>query len=365
MQLLFDYQVLRVICWAFLEILLIGFVVIGSFDLAAGILLPFLAKGDGERGLIVDAVNSYGKGGQVFLLLAGAVLYAAWPIAFSVSLHSPGFVLLCLVFVLLLGALGFVLRNKIHYKKLRCYWDKVLFMGSLLTVFVLGMVFGNLLTGLPFYFDASMDRVYVADIDYLFSSFSLLTGLLSISMITMHGAVYLRIRLQDKIRRRANRIVFLFTLITLFLFALAGCWAIDLEGYHLVSEIFPNAETNPMASEVKSEQGLWLDNYGHLPGLWRIPAMVFVSGLISIVLVRVNREKSAFIFSSITVAAIILTAACSMFPFLIPSSVYLNSSLTVWDSSASQETLMRVFWYAMFCLPLMILYLFWFFRRRG
>ncbi len=362
MLLLFDYEILRVICWAFLGFLLISFAIIGCFDLGVGMLLPFLGKSDDERGLIVRTTCSFRWGGQIFLLLAGAVLYAAWPIAFSVSIHSLNIVLYWLIFALLLRPLGFVFRNKLPGKKIRCYLDKVLFIGSLLTVFVFGIAVGNLLIGIPFYLESSMNMVYVAGTQYLFSPFSLLAGILAVSMIVMHSAVYLQLKMQGVVSKRISKVVFLSALITLALFAVAGYWIIDLEGYHLLSEVFPNADSNPLASEVKSEAGLWMDNYGHLPELWSVPAAVFASGLITIILVRVNRRKSAFVFSSFTIAAIILTAVCSMFPFMIPSSISLSSSLTVWDSSASIDTLNTVFWCGVFSLPLIALYLNYFFR---
>ena len=362
MLLLFDYEILRVICWAFLGLLLISFAIIGCFDLGFCMLLPFLGKSDDERGLIVRTTSSFRGGGQIFLLLAGAVLYAAWPIAFSVSIHSLNIVLYWLIFALLLRPLGFVFRKKLPGKKIRCYLDKVLFIASLLTVFVFGIAVGNLLIGIPFYLESSMNMVYVAGTRYLFSPFSLLAGVLAVSMIVMHSAVYLQLKMQGVVSKRINKVVFLSTLITLALFAVAGYWIIDLEGYHLLSEVFPNADSNPLASEVKSEAGLWMDNYGHLPELWSVPAAVFASGLITIILVRVNRRKSALVFSSFTIAAIILTAVCSMFPFMIPSSISLSSSLTVWDSSASIDTLNTVFWCGVFSLPLIALYLNYFFR---
>ena len=207
-----------------------------------------------------------------------------------------------------------------------------------------------------------MRIVYFGNLLGLLNPFALLAGLLSLSMFVMHGAVYLQIKTLGDISSRAKNSVLIFTLLTLVLFALAGVWITYLDGYHISSEIFPNQASNPIAKFVKRGPGLWLDNYGHFPALWALPATTFFSGLMTLTLSKFDKPGSAFVFSSIVVSSIVLTAGCSMFPFIIPSSISANSSLTVWDSSSSITTLNLMFWVTVIFLPVILVYTSWVFR---
>ncbi len=359
---IFDYETLRIIWWAFLGVLLIGFSITGGFDLGVGILLPFLGKNDEERRVIINAVGPTWESNQVWFVMSGGALFAAWPMAYAVSFSSMYFALLLALFALFLRPLGFDYRSKLSNEKWRSIWDKALFAGGFVPAVVFGIAFGNLLQGIPFQLENDMRVVYLGRFWDLFNPFALYAGLLSFTMYTMHGAIYLQIKTEGDIYDRAKKAVYIFSLLTLALFALGGYWITFLEGYHITSEIFPNASSDPLAKMVKREPGLWLDNFGHFPRLWFVPGGGIFCGLLMLVLSYFNRPGKAFLFSCFTVAAIILTAGCSMFPFIIPSSIALNNSLTVWDSSSSQFTLNLLFWMTVIFLPLIVIYTSWVFR---
>jgi cytochrome d ubiquinol oxidase subunit II len=135
-----------------------------------------------------------------------------------------------------------------------------------------------------------------------------------------------------------------------------------MDGYHIGSEVLPNALSNPLAKIVNKETGLWFANYANCPMLWAIPSLAFVSGIVTILLSKIERPGLAFISSSLTLAAVILTAGVSMFPFLIPSSSVMNNSLTIWDASSSLATLKIMFWVTLIFLPIVITYTTWVFR---
>jgi len=359
---IFDYETLRIIWWAFLGILLIGFAITGGYDLGVGVLLPFLGKNDDERRVIINAIGPSWEGNQVWFIMAAGALFAAWPMAYAVSFSCMYYPLLLTLFALLLRPIGFDYRSKVTNQRWRDNWDKALFVGGAVPAFVFGVAFGNLLKGIPFLLEDDMRIVYFGYLWDLLNPFSLFVGLISFSLFVMHGAVYLQVKTVGEIYDRAKKTVVIFTIITLVLFALAGYWIGFLDGYHFTSEVSPNAPSNPLLKFVKREPGLWLDNYGHLPDLLMIPASAFFSGLILIVLSLLNRPGSAFVFSSFMITAVILTAGVSMFPFIIPSNVSLNSSLTVWDSSSSQMTLYIMFWVTIVFLPLIVIYTSWAFR---
>jgi len=359
---IFDYETLRIIWWAFLGALLIGFAIMDGFDLGVAMLLPFLGKNDDERRVIINSVGPTWEGNQVWFVTAGGAMFAAWPMAYAVSFSGMYFALLLTLFALFLRPLGFDYRSKLSAKKWRENWDKALFVGGLVPALVIGVGFGNLLEGLPFHLDSDMRMFYLGDFWGLLNPFALLTGCVSLTMFLMHGAVYLQLRTEGEIYQRSQSVVWIAALVLLILFALGGLWITHLQGYHITSEIFPNGPSNPLAKFVKRDEGLWLGNYGHIPALWAIPAMAFVFGLLTIGLSKLNQPGIAFITSSLTVAAIILTTGVSMFPFIIPSSISLNSALTVWDSSSSQSTLHLMFWVTVIFLPLIVIYTSWVFR---
>jgi cytochrome d ubiquinol oxidase subunit II len=181
-------------------------------------------------------------------------------------------------------------------------------------------------------------------------------------MLLMHGAVFLQIKTVGDVSQRSKKAVSIFAVLTMLAFALAGVWVANIDGYHVASEMLHDGPSNPLIKFVHKETGLWLDNYRLYPLLWGIPGLAFVAGVVTLWLSKVDRPGMAFISSSLTMAAIILTAGVSMFPFLIPSSLSLNSSLTVWDASSSLATLKIMFWVTVIFLPIVITYTSWVFR---
>jgi len=359
---IFDYETLRCIWWGFLGLLLIGFAVSGGYDLGVGVLLPYLGKTDDERRVIINASAPTWEGNQVWLVTAGGALFAAWPIAYAVAFSSLYVALFLTLFALWLRPLGFDYRSKMPNQQWRDYWDKALFIGGFVPALVFGVAFGNLLKGIPFHLESDMRMSYLGDFFGLLNLFSLIAGVVSLFMLTMHGAVFLQLKTEGAIQERAKKAVVLATSVTLAAFALAGLWVTRLEGYHVTSVINENGVSNPLAKFVKRGEGLWLDNYQHIPALWAIPVLVFVAGGLTIWFSKKDQPGWAFISSATAIAGIILTAAVSMFPFLIPSNISLNSSLTIWDASSSQRTLQIMFWATVIFLPIILLYTRWVFK---
>ena len=357
-----DYETLRFIWWLFLGALLIGFAITDGFDLGAAILLPFLGKNDEERRVIINSIGPTWEGNQVWLVTGGGALFAAWPMAYAVAFSGLYMALLLTLAALFLRPLGFDYRSKLTSEKWRGNWDRALFVGGLVPALIFGVAFGNLLEGLPFNLDSDMRITYYGTLFGLLNPFALLAGFVSLSMLTMHGAVYLQLRSVEAINQRSKQAVTVFAITTLVTFALAGIWVAQIDGYHITSEIMPNGPSTPLTKTVEKAAGLWLDNYKHYPLLWGVPVLAFITGLITIALSRFDRPGLALIFSSLTLTSVILTAGVSMFPFIIPSSIAANSSLTVWDSSSSFSTLKIMFWVTIFFLPIVIAYTSWVFR---
>jgi cytochrome d ubiquinol oxidase subunit II len=359
---MFDYETLRCIWWLFLGVLLIGFAITGGFDLGTAILLPFLGKTDTERRVIINSVGATWEGNQVWFVTAGGALFAAWPMAYAVAFSGFYLALLLTLFALMMRPLGFDYRSKLPSEKWRGNWDKALFVGGFVPALIFGVAFGNLLQGVPFHLDNDMRIFYDGSFWGLLNPFAIVAGLLSVAMIVMHGAVYLQLRTEGDIQQRCQTAVMVFAIATLVIFALAGVWIANIDGYAVTSTIVHDAPSNPLNKVVEKTAGLWMRNYQTYPVLVLIPSLAFMMGVLTIMLSKKQYLKSAFVSSSLTLASVILTAGVSMFPFLIPASVNINNSLTVWDASSSHTTLAIMFWVTVVFLPIIIIYTSWVFR---
>lgn len=359
---IFDYETLRFIWWLLLGALLIGFAITGGFDLGVAMLLPALGKNDSERRVIINSIGATWEGNQVWFITAGGALFAAWPIAYSVAFSGFYFALLLTLLGLFMRPLGFDYRSKLPSLSWRQNWDRALFAGGFIPALIFGVAFGNLLIGVPFRLDNDMRIFYDGSFFGLLTPFALLAGLLSVTMLIMHGAVYLQLKTDGEINQRSKTAVSLFAALTLVIFALAGVWVANIDGYQITSAVVYDAPSNPLIKTVQKASGLWLANYAEYPLLWLLPGMGFVMGAVTLLLSKIDRPGLAFISSSLTLAAIILTAGASMFPFLIPSSIAVNHSLTVWDAGSSLHTLKIMLGVTVVFLPIVLTYTAWVFR---
>ncbi len=359
---IFDYDTLRIVWWLFLGVLLVGFAVTDGFDLGVAVLLPFIGKNDEERRVLINAIGPTWEGNQVWFITGGGALFAAWPLAYAVAFSSLYFALLLVLFALFFRPIGFDYRSKLPNPKWRAAWDWGLFAGGFVPALLFGVAFGNLLQGIPFYFDEDMRIYYMGTLWGLLNPFALLAGVISVSMLVMQGSVFLQMKTEGVLCERSKKAAMISGLAALTGFALGGLWLTKIPGYHITSEILPNAASYPFAKTVMKEPGLWLHNYGHFSWLWLLPVMTFVAGGLTLWLSRRGCSIGAFVSSSVVQAGIILTAGFSMFPFLIPSSIASASSLTVWDASSSHSTLKIMFWVTIFFLPIVVAYTGWVYR---
>ncbi|MGH8750800.1 MAG: cytochrome d ubiquinol oxidase subunit II, partial [Burkholderiales bacterium] len=216
------------------------------------------------------------------------------------------------------------------------------------------------LQGVPFQLDHEMRITYAGSFLGLFNPFALLAGVIGVAMLIMHGAVRLQSRSEGVIHARAQKAVKFSAIVFIAAFVLAGVWiASGIEGYKIISMPAPNSVMTPLDKMVEKATGAWLNNYSAYPWTQLAPALAIAAALIAVVLSHLQRTIFSFIFSSLSVACVILTAGFAMFPFIIPSSSMPNVSLTAWDATSSRRTLSIMFWLAMFFLPLIIAYTSW------
>lgn len=360
---LFDYFTLKIIWWLFVGVLLIGFAFMDGFDLGIGTLLPFVARNDEQRRVLLNAIGPTWEGNQVWFITAGGALFAAWPLAYAAAFSGFYWALLLVLFALFFRPVGFEYRSKIQDPRWRAAWDWGLFVGGMVPALVFGVAFGNLLQGVPFYYDEFMRPFYTGSFWALLNPFALLAGIVSLSMLVMHGAVYLQMRTEDEINIRAKKAVRIFAVVFLVAFAIAGVWqAFGIEGYRIIASPDPGTAISPMDKKVETAVGALMQNYSIYPWTVLAPALAFAGGILAFVLSGINRAGLAFVCSGSALAGVILTAGLAMFPFVMPSSTNPDSSLTAFDATSSHLTLNVMFIAVVVFLPIVLMYTSWVYR---
>ena len=360
---LFDYETLRLIWWLLLGVLLIGFAVTDGFDLGTAMLLPFVGKTDSERRVAINTIGPVWEGNQVWLILGGGAIFAAWPMIYAVAFSGFYFAMFLVLLALIVRPVGFKYRSKLGDARWRTTWDWALFVGGLVPALIFGVAFGNLFLGAPFRFDDTMRMAYEGNLFGLLTPFALLSGLVSVAMLVMHGGAYLALKAGEPVASRAATHSRYAALALLVLFALAGLWVgFGLDGYAITSVVAADGPSNPLLKTVAVEKGAWLHNYSTHPWTLVAPLIVYVAAPLAALFVGGRSYALALVASGVAIAGVIATAGLSLFPFMLPSSLDPNASLTVWDASSSQLTLLIMLFCTVIFLPIVLLYTAWVYR---
>jgi cytochrome d ubiquinol oxidase subunit II len=360
---MFDYESMRLIWWALLGILLIGFAVMDGFDLGVAILLPYVARTDIERRVVINTVGPVWEGNQVWLILGGGAIFAAWPMLYATAFSGFYLAMFLVLAALILRPVAFKFRSKVENASWRATWDAAIFISGLVPALIFGVAFGNVIVGVPFRFDDTLRMSYEGGLFGLLNPFALLSGLVSVGMLTLHGASYLALKASGPVIDRAVRVARLAAPITIVLFVLAGFWvAVGIDGYAITSQLAHDGPSNPLSKLVTRQAGAWLTNYRTFPWTIAAPVAALVMLGVTPLFLGARRAGAAFVASGAAIAAIIATAGLSIFPFMLPSSLEPRASLTVWDASSSHVTLKIMLFVTAIFLPLILLYTAWVYR---
>ncbi|MGN7916073.1 cytochrome d ubiquinol oxidase subunit II [Lysobacter sp. 22409] len=356
---LIDYSLLREIWWVLLGVLLIGFAVTDGYDLGLGAILRLIGRDDVERRMALESIEPNWEGNQVWFVLGGGAVFAAWPLLYAASFSSFYFAMLLLLVALILRPVGFAFRNRLPQARWREAWDWALTIAGAVPSLVFGVAFGNLLLGVPFHFTPELLPIYDGDFIGLFRPFALLAGLISLAMLVMHGACFAAMRVEDPVGARARRIARIAAAVAAAAFVGAGVWLRFLPAPAIVGGMRVDAPSDPLIKHVLMIDGGWYANYALNPWMSAVPVAT-VAALIAVVLI--GKRWMAFLASGTAVAGIVLTAGLAMFPFLMPSATDPRHGLTVWDASSSERTLGIMLVAAAIFLPLILAYTGWAFR---
>lgn len=361
MTLPLDYEILRLLWWAILGVLLIGFAVLQGFDLGVAILSPAVTKNDMERRILLNTTGPVWESNQVWLILGGGAVFAAWPLLYSVSFSGLYLGMFLALFTFILRPVGFKFRSKKDSPTWRFYWDVLLFIGGIAPALVLGLALGNVVLGLPFHFTNDLRVVYTGTFWQLFTPFPILCGVLCILTCARQGAAYLCLKTIDSIQEQSKRYLSFSNWAIFVLFTVLSIWAFTgLNGYEIAGQLNPDGPSNPLFKQVIQSQGWTV--FKKVPLLYAVPALVLVFCLTTQFFNYLNCYVLSFISSSISTAMLLATFGISLFPLLLPSSTNLSHSLTIFDASSSHLTLFVMLLAVIIFLPIVLVYISWAYR---
>jgi cytochrome d ubiquinol oxidase subunit II len=327
---------LHVFWFVLLGVLLMGYAILDGFDLGVGILHP-LVRGDTERRLVLNSIGPLWDGNEVWLVTFGGALFAAFPEAYATVLS--GFYLpVILVLLSLIGrAISIEFRSKSKSRFWRSYWDFSFFLSSLVATLVFGVALGNVVGGI----ELSPQGRYVGGLSGLLQPFALAVGLLAVAGAAMHAALYLQLKVDGELQRKAKR----WAWVSFFLFV----------GLNLV-----------VAGIALQGVPHLLVNFERWPVVWAMPVLVALAlANIPRGLVR-GKPGQAFASSCASIAGLTFLAAAALYPNLVVSSSS-APSLDVWRAASSESTLRLMAIIAMIGMPLVATYtaiVYWVFRGK-
>ena len=341
------YAVLQFLGWLAVGLIMYLFAATGGFDLGAGMLVPFIGKTDAERRVVINTIGPTWDGNQVWLITAGGAIFAIFPRVYAASFSGFYFGILLVLWALFFRPVAFEFRSKLPSQQWRTFWDWALCFGSFIPALVIGVAIGNLFLGVPFQVDPLTLRFMYGDVQspsafidllMLLRPFALVTGLLCVSMMVMHGSAYLAMRTSGLILQRARAVLSISALLVIALFAVAGIW---------------------MAIGMNH----WFANYHAHFWLWIGPLLGFIGAFRVLRLSAKRKPVAAFSASCVSLLGIVGTLGFTLFPYIIPSSTHPQDSLTVWNSSSSEVSLIGILVCAVIMLPIIFYYTHFVYRK--
>lgn len=318
---------LNVVWYILFVVIIAGYLILDGFDMGVGILHPFVAKTDEERRISLNSIGPIWDGNEVWLVLGGGALFAAFPLVYA-SLFSGFYIAMLLVLlVLILRTVAIEFRSKRERPRWRSAWDMVFFASSLGIALLLGVAFGNIMAGVPL--DQS-ENIRTSLLELL-SPFALLVGVTTVFMLAMHGGIYLTMKtegdLQARVRLWIPRLmVVFFVLNTIVVFATIFTQEAIADRYR--EEIWPVI----------------------------LPALALLALAISAISLRRGRDFVAFIASSAMIALLLLSAAAGLYPNLLISTIDPAYNLTIFNAASESNTLTVMLVIAVIGMPFVLAY---------
>jgi cytochrome bd ubiquinol oxidase subunit II len=326
---------LNILWFVLIAVLYLGFFILEGFDFGVGILLPFMGRGDTKRRVVINTIGPHWDGNEVWLLAAGGATFAAFPGWYATLFSGFYLPLFFLLIALILRGVAFEFRSKDEHPLWRSTWDWTIFGSSLVSAFLLGVAFSNLVRGVPI--DGNM--LYAGGFFNLLNPYALLGGLAAVLAFSLHGAIFLSLKTSGDMVERARKIA-------------ARLWP-AVVAVILLFAVFTYIETDI------------LSQLGVNPGF--IPLLSVVAFLLSGWFLRKKREGWAFSMTAVGIGATVISLFMIMYPRVLISSLNPEWSLTIYNASSSQYTLQIMTIVTAIFLPFVLAYQlwsYWIFRKR-
>lgn len=309
-----------------------GYAILDGFDLGAGAIHLFLKK-DINRRIALNAVGPVWDGNEVWLVIGGGTLFAGFPILYATLLSAMYIPFMLFLLFIILRAVAIEFRSKEEMKWWRSLWDVVYSGSSIMLALCLGIVLGNVLQGMP------LDSHYEFSGNWLdfFNFYAILTGLTTLGLMTVHGAIYLCLKTEGKLFEKVERILKYTVIGFVVLFTI-------LSFYTLI--YLPNLS----------------DKFRETPVLFIVPILTVLS-IANIPRLTTKRKfLQAFIFSALTFAFLLITVAIELYPTLIFATNNPANSITVYNAASSDKSLGIMLTFVAVGVPLIAGYTYFVYR---
>jgi cytochrome d ubiquinol oxidase subunit II len=326
------------IWFALFVIIVAGYLILDGFDMGVGMLMIPMGKNDDERRTMLNSIGPIWDGNEVWLVLAGGVLFAVFPLAYA-SLFSGFYLAFMLVlFVMILRTVAMEFRSKEPSPRWRSFWDTVFALASTGLAFLLGVAFGDVLSGVPMDADGNMSVTLIG----LLTPVPLLVGATTVAMFAMHGSLFLVQKTEGELQARIRRAV-----------------------PRLIAAFFVLNTVVVVAMVLSRDQ----ITTAYVDDIWPVifPAAALVAILMAYRFVRHGREFAAFLASAATIALLVISGAVGMFPNLIVSTTDPAYNLTVYNAASADNTLVVCLIIALIGMPFVLAYtagVYYFFRGK-
>lgn len=323
---------LNTIWFLLVAVLLSGYAILDGFDLGVGVLHLF-TKDEHEKRVNINAIGPVWDGNEVWLLTGGGALFAAFPVVYATVFSGFYIALMLLLFALIFRAVSFEFRGKVESVKWKRIWDAAFGLGSLLPAVLFGVAIGNILRGIPL----DENGIFTGNFFMLLNPYSILVGILSLVLFTMHGSIYMTLKSSGNQLERMKNIAPRLWITFVTLYVLVTIYSIYEAGY-----LFESVLSNPL--------------------FWILFILMFAAIIYLPVTLKSEKFGRAFFTSALTIACMMGLTAVSLFPRLVPSVTDLAYSLTIYNASSTERTLFTMLIIALIGMPFVIGYTIFIYR---
>ena len=326
---------LNILWFILVAVIILGWSVMDGFDYGVGGLLNFIAKNDEEKRYVINAIGPVWDGNQVWLILGGGAVFAAFPLVYASIFSGFYLAMMLVVWLIIFRAVSFEFRSKVESIKWRNFWDADITVTGLGIALLLGVAIANILMGVPL----NKEHIDYQSLFSLLNVFGLAGGLISLSMFLMHGSTYLIMKTEGEVQQRARAFAkgfaVAFIIVTLLFLIISPIFAPRLLG----------------------------NSFGVIGDV--VPAIMLIGAIGVILTAGSSSDIKPFAYSIIDIIGAVASLAVGIFPNIVPSSINAKYSLNIYNSASNHLTLLVMLIATVIGLPLVLIYAIYAYKKFG